>query len=270
MGIAFLTMFFLQLDKLLLSRLVSLADLGYYTLAATAANVMFMVVVPVTQAIYSQLVKLSLDDNQPKLASLYHNATQLVAVITASVTMLLCFFSNGVVFAWSGNQDLVRSTAPLLSILVLGSFINCLSYLPTQLQIASGWTSLLLKVNAIVVVLFIPSMILIISTYGVVGAAWGWVAVNIVHLLLISQFMHVRLLSGHQLKWYFSDVLMPTCGAVIVVIIAKKFEPGSYDDRFQWFFFLMITGMVTIFISALFSSSIKSYLIKSVMGKYKW
>lgn len=269
MAISFLTMFFLQLDKLLLSRLVSLAELGYYTLAATAANVMFMVVAPVTQAIFPQLVKLSAGNNEPRQASLYHNTTQLVAVITASASMLIYAFSSGIVFMWSGNQDLTRNTAPLLSILVLGSFINCLSYLPSQLQIAHGWTSLLLKINATVVMLFIPLMMLIIPIYGVVGAAWGWVTVNVVYFLLISQFMHIRLLPGHKLKWYLMDILMPTCGAVVAVIVAKQFEPRNYDDRLQWLFFLLFSGVGTAIVSALFSSSATSYVIKLVRGRYK-
>ena len=268
-GISFLTMFFLQLDKLLLSRLVSLAELGYYTLAATAANAMFMVVVPVTQAIFPQLVKLSAGNNESRQASLYHNTTQLVVVITASACALIYVFASGIVFMWSGNLDLMRYTAPLLSILVLGSFINCLSYLPSQLQIAHGWTSLLLKINVTVVVLFIPAMVLIIPIYGVVGAAWGWVTVNVIYFLLLSQFMHVRLLPGHKLKWYLRDILMPTCGAVVAVLIAKQFEPRNYDDRLQWLFFLLLSGAGATVASALFSSSATSYIIKLVREWHK-
>lgn len=269
MGISIFTVVFLQLDKLLLSRLVSLADLGYYTLAATAANVMFMVVAPVTQAIFPQLVKLAVESNESRQASLYHKTTQLVAVITASVSLLTYVFSNGIVFMWSGSQDLMRITAPLLSILVLGSFINCLSYLPGQLQIAYGWTGLLLKINAAVVVLFIPVMILIIPIYGVIGAAWSWVAVNVIYLLLISQFMHVRLLRRHKLEWYLRDILMPICGAVVGVIIAKQFEPRYYDDRLQWFFFLLFSGVATAVASALFSSTVISYIIELMRGPCK-
>jgi O-antigen/teichoic acid export membrane protein len=210
MGITFLAMLFLQLDKVLLSRLVSLKDLGYYSLAVTAANVMFMAVVPVTQAIFPQLVKLSSYDDQSKLAAVYHKTTQLVTVLTASASMLLCFFSGGVVFMWSGNQDLVRNTAPLLSILVIGSFLNGLSYLPYQLQIAHGWTSLLLKIHTFVTLVFIASLLLIVPIYGAEGAAWVWVALNAVYILLSSHFMHRRLLLDQKWNWYFFDVLLPT------------------------------------------------------------
>lgn len=258
MGITFLAMLFLQLDKVLLSRLVSLKDLGYYSLAATAANVMFMAVVPVTQAIFPQLVKLSSYNDQSKLAAVYHKTTQLVTVLTASASMLLCFFSGGVVFMWSGNQDLVRSTAPLLSILVIGSFLNGLSYLPYQLQIAHGWTSLLLKIHTFVTLVFIASLLFIVPIYGAEGAAWVWVALNAVYILLSSHFMHRRLLLDQKWNWYFFDVLLPTCGAIIVMFLAKQLQPQNYVDRLHWFLFLLLTGVMAVLISALLASSIRA------------
>ncbi|MFA6051834.1 MAG: oligosaccharide flippase family protein [Methylobacter sp.] len=267
MGISILTMLFLQMDKALLSRLVSLKDLGYYSLATAAANVMFMVVVPVTQAIYPQLVKLSFNDDQLKTAAIYHKTTQLVTVLTASASMLLCFFSGGVIFMWSGNQDLVRSAAPLLSILVIGSFFNSLSYLPYQLQVAHGWTSLLLKTYAFIVLLFIASILFIVPIYGVEGAAWVWVALNAVYLLLTSHVMHRRLLMDHKWKWYFFDILLPTCGAIIVMVLAKQLQPQSYDDRLHWFLFLLLTGVMAVLISAIFGTSIRGNLLRSLGSK---
>lgn len=255
MGITILTMLFLQLDKLLLSRLVSLKDLGYYSLAVTAANVMFMIVVPVAQAVYPQLVKLSSHGDESKMAAVYYKITQLVTVLTASASMLLCFFSGGIIFMWSGNQELVRNIAPLLSILVIGSFLNVLSYLPYQLQVAHGWTSLLLKTNAFVVILLIPSIFVIVPIYGVEGAAWVWVAMNAVYLLLISHFMHRRFLVDYKWKFYFNDLLLPTLGAVITMILAKQLEPQSYDDRLHWLLFLFLTGASAILVSGLLAKS---------------
>jgi O-antigen/teichoic acid export membrane protein len=257
MGIAFLTMLFLQLDKVLLSNLMPLKDLGYYALASTAANIMFMIVVPVTQAIYPQLVKLSSYEDQSKIAAIYHKTTQLVTVLTASASMLLCFFSDGMIFMWSGNQDLVLHAAPILSILAIGSFLNGLSYLPYQLQIAHGWISLTLRLNIFVVLVFIPSILAIVPIYGVKGAAWVWVVINTLYLLLASYLTHRELLIGHKWSWYFSDTFLPFLGAIMVMILAKKFQPESYDNRLHWLSFLILTGVLAVLVSTIFAKSIR-------------
>lgn len=266
MGITFLTLIFLQLDKVLLSRLVSLKELGYYSLAATAANAIFMLVIPVTQGIFPQLVRFSSDNEPSKMAAAYHKATKLVVVFTASASMLLCFYSEGVVYVWSGNQDLVKNSAPLLSILALGSFLNGLSYLPYQLQIAHGWTTLLLKTNAIILLLYIPTILIVVPIYGVEGAAWIWVAMNSGYLLAISFLMHARLLEDQKWNWYFFDALLPTCGAVIVMILAKEFQPNLHVDRVHWFLFLVLTGVLAVLVSSVFATSIKSGNVNNMGG----
>ena len=250
-GITLLTMIFLQLDKALLSRLVSLEELGYYTLAATAANVMFMVVVPATQAIYPQLVKLSLGTNGKEIVAIYHKTAKLVTVLTASASMLLCFFPGGTIFMWSGNQDLVKNTAPLLSILVIGSFLNGLSYLPYQLEIAHGRTSALLKANVFSVLVFIACISIVVPAYGVTGAAWVWVVLNAIYLLLTSYIIHSRLLIGHKWNWYCFDILVPASGAIVVMIAMSQFHPPDYSDRVHWFLFLLLSGAIAVSVSAM-------------------
>ncbi|MDO8788919.1 MAG: oligosaccharide flippase family protein [Sulfuritalea sp.] len=253
-AITLLTMVFLHLDKALLSRLVSLQELGYYTLAATAANVMFMVAVPATQAIYPQLVKLSFCNDQTEMFAIYRKTTKFVTILTASASMLLCFFAGGTIYMWSGSQDLIRKTAPLLSILVIGSFLNGLSYLPYQLQVAHGRTSLPLKAITLAVVLFIPSILVVVPLYGVEGAAWIWVVLNAIYLLVTSYFIHSGLLMARKWEWYLFDTLLPTCATVIVMVLAKQFQPPTYDDRLHWFIFLLFAGLLAVFVSAVLTS----------------
>ena len=47
-----LSLLLTQLDKVMLSKLVSLEQYGYYALAAAVANLLYMVITPVSQAYY--------------------------------------------------------------------------------------------------------------------------------------------------------------------------------------------------------------------------
>jgi O-antigen/teichoic acid export membrane protein len=147
--------------------------------------------------------------------------------------------------------------APILSILAIGSFLNGLSYLPYQLQIAHGWISLTLRLNIFVVLVFIPSILAIVPIYGVKGAAWVWVVINTLYLLLASYLTHRELLIGHKWSWYFSDTFLPFLGAIMVMILAKKFQPESYDNRLHWLSFLILTGVLAVLVSTIFAKSIR-------------
>ena len=248
-GIGIATVLLLQLDKVILSNLVPLKNLGYYTLASTAANTMFMVVVPITQALYPSLVALSTEQNQDNFIALFRKITQAVVIMVATATMLLAFFSGGVIFLWSGNHDLVNEAAPLLTILVIGSLFNCLSYLPFQLQTAFGETKLLLKIYVSSVLLFFPLLYTCSFYYGVYGAAWSWLIINLIHLMMVVAFTHRVLVTTQRWSWYLTDALIPCVAAFSVMLLFRQFQPFDYSERFQWFGFLVFAGLTSLLFS---------------------
>jgi O-antigen/teichoic acid export membrane protein len=256
-----------QIDKVLLSRLLTLERFGYYTLAATVASALYMVIGPITQAIYPRMVELVSGENQAALVSVYHQAAQLVTVVTAPAAMLLSFFAAGVVYMWSGNADLAQHTAPILSALVIGTFLHGLMWIPYQFQLAHGWTRLTLQVNLVAVAVLVPAIFWIVPRYGAAGAARIWVALNAGYVLVDIQLMHRRLIPREKWRWYLLDVLVPLTGAIAVMLLARQLQPTGYESRWQWFSFILLTGVLALVISALLASTVRLRL-KSLLQKH--
>ena len=141
----------------------------------------------------------SIKDNQ-ELSDIYHQGAQLVTVLTGPAALLLCFCAGGIVYLWSGNADLAERTAPILSVLTLGAFLNGLMRIPYQLQLAHGWTSLTLKTNIVAVITLVPAIFIIVPRYGAMGAAWLWVLLNASYVLIVPQLMHRKLAIGGKLE----------------------------------------------------------------------
>lgn len=266
MGITFLALLLTQVDKVLLSRLLTLGLFGYYTLAATVASIPYMVIGPITTAIYPHMVELSSMNDQAALSSVYHKGAQLVTILTAPVTMLLAFFASGVVFMWSGNVTLAENTAPILSALVLGSFLNGLMWMPYQCQLAHGWTTLILKINGVGVVLLIPAIFWAVPNYGAVGAAWAWVALNVGYVLVAIHFIHKKVMMKGKWTWYFADVLLPLVGPLGIMLLSKTFQPDKYQNRLHWFVFLLIAGSLALTASTVLANRIRP-LLSTIGGR---
>jgi len=264
MGITALTAFLLHSDKLLLSNLLSLNEFGYYSLAATAASVLFMVVVPVTQAVFPKLVKLSADKNDHELASTYHMTTQLITVLIAPIAIVLSVFSDGAIYMWSGNSALSQNASLYLSILVVGCYLNSLAHIPYQLQLAHGWTSLLLKANTLIVLGLVVGIYFLVPQYGAVSAAWVWLVMNGVYLIISSQFMHKRLIPDEKWKWYFFDIIMPSSGALFVAILVDNLFYTLNFDRVDWFILLSFVWLVSTMMAALISPILRSWIFSRI------
>jgi O-antigen/teichoic acid export membrane protein len=259
--ITFLTLLLTQIDKILLSRLLTLESFGYYTLATVVAGALAILTGPITQAFYPRLVELVSRDDQAAMVSTYHQGAQLVTIVTVPVVMLLGFFAAEFLYTWSGDAALAHNTAPILAALVLGTFLNGLTHMPYQLLLAHGWTSLVVKVNVVAVVVLIPAIFWVVPRYGALGAAWIWVILNASYGLVAIQFMHRRLIPDEKWRWYIADLLLPIGGALGVILLAKMLQPTDFEARAYWFAYLLITAVLALGAAALLADRIRPRLL---------
>lgn len=206
-----------QIDKVLLSRLISLEAFGHYTLAATVASALTLLVVPVTQAVYPRFTELADSASTSELAGLYHRSARTVTVICAPPAMILLMMPDALLKAWTQDVHLSLEVAPILALLSLGTFLNLLMHVPYMLQLAFGWSSFAVKVNAVAVVVFIPAILWAVPRYGAEGAAWVWVGLNGGYVLIAQHFMHRRLFPAEKWIWYLQDVFVPVACAALGV-----------------------------------------------------
>ncbi|MHB0866221.1 MAG: lipopolysaccharide biosynthesis protein [Thermoleophilia bacterium] len=225
MAITFQSLLLTQIDKLLLSRLLTLEAFGYYAFAVVVAQTPSMVVGPVTQAFYPRFTKLISEDNQTDLIAAYHAAAQLVAVLLGSATIILVFFGHEILELWTRDRILSERIYMLVAILSFGSLLNGLVTIPHYLQLSAGWTGLIIRINIIAVAIIVPTLFWIVPVYGVIGAAWVWVSVNTLYVIVSMQLMHKRLLPSEKWRWYFWDSAIPLAAATAIALFLKSMIP---------------------------------------------
>lgn len=252
LGVAILTMLLLHIDKIMLSTMVSLKEFGVYSLSATAAGILFMVVVPVTQAVFPRLVQLEKNNDSQGLENLYHLTTQIVVVLIVPLALVVNVFAGDVIYIWSGSDDLSRASSPLLSLLIIGCLFNGLAHIPYQLQLAQGNTIQLVKVNLLIVVMLLTMLYFLVPVHGALGAAWAWLISNALYLGVSAAFLHERLSSNGIIRWCFVDILLPAAGVCAVVCFALMFiYLPDFDRPYQLLFLSLIWVVATILAIAL-------------------
>jgi O-antigen/teichoic acid export membrane protein len=234
-----------QMDKVILSKLLSLEMFGYYILAGSVATSIYLLVLPVFSAIYPRFTQLVSLGDEEGLKQLYHHSCQLMSVLILPVSIVLAFFSKEILFLWTGNQKIVEHTRLVLSILAAGTALHGLMYLPYALQLAHGWTKLALYTTTVAVLLLAPLIIYMTSWYGAVGAASVWVIMNGSLVPVVIQLMHCHLQKGEQWKWYFEDVGLPLVVSIGSALICLAFVPTD-GSRLQ---LLIVLAGVTVFVT---------------------
>ena len=261
MAITFLALLLTQVDKILLSKLISLKEYGYYALAAVVTSGLGLMVGPVTQAIYPRFNELLAKGDQAGLVATFHKGAQLVTVTMGSAAVILIAFAEIILQLWTQDAILAHKVAPFVSVLALGTLLNGLMWMPYQMQLAHGWTSLAVKVNTVAVAIIIPAILWVTPKYGALGAAWVWVLLNAGYATISIHFVFRRILVGEKWRWYFQDVLIPLCVAAANAFLFKLFRFTDIQ-AVGHVAFLFLTSVSTCVLASMAASNTRKQLFR--------
>jgi O-antigen/teichoic acid export membrane protein len=268
MAITFLALLLTQVDKILLSRLLTLESFGYYVLAGVVANALYMLTGPITAAFYPRFTELATSGDEVALRAVYHQGAQLVTVLMGSAAMVLMVFGDRVLRLWTGNPALTQHVAPLMAVLALGTFFNGLMWIPYQMMLAHGWTSLTIKVNIVAVSFLVPAILWIVPAYGAIGAAWIWVTLNAGYLMFTIPLMHRRLLRSDKWRWYRQDVAPPLAAATATAFLCRWVMPHDLSKLGELSVLLMAASCVLI-AAALAAPTVRDQIARHLPGRIR-
>jgi O-antigen/teichoic acid export membrane protein len=248
-----------QSDKLILSSMLSLSAFAIYSIAYAVANVVRVLAQPIDLAVFPRLTQLHEEGDEVGLADLYHKATQYTSVLMGGVGLFLAVFGHQVLALWMQDAALAAATYSILWILVIGMILNGLMNNPYSLQLATGWTGLLVKANALMVMVFVPVTYALTLRFGMTGAAVSWVLINMVYVLVVVQLMHRRLLRGELRAWYTNDLVLPLSAGGITAVVLRELSPAQ-GDAIATVLFLGLSLVSVVFASALAASYVRGAL----------
>jgi O-antigen/teichoic acid export membrane protein len=224
-GITLIGLALTQIDKIVVSKLLSLKIFGYYTLACAISNGLLIISAVIFNVIFPRMTAQAAVEDTGGVRLSYHGGSQLMAVLVLPLAAVLGFFSFDVLRLWTRNIEMASFDAPILSILVIGSALNALLYLPYALQLAHGWTRLNFMAGLISLLVVIPLIIPITQYFGPIGAATIWASLNLLNILIVVPIMHRRLLQRDM--WaYYRDVCVPLTVVLGVTTIARLVFPN--------------------------------------------
>jgi len=255
-----------QTDKLVLSKILPLAEYGYFTLAVLVASGIMMLGGPVSSAIMPRMTKLEAEGDYAGVINVYRQSTQLVAVIAGSVAIILAFFAEPILWAWTGDRVLAHTAAPILILYAVGNCILAVSAFPYYLQYAKGDLRLHLIGNAIFVILLLPTIIWAASQYGGIGAGYVWLGMNLLVFVAWLPFIHRKFAPGLNLKWYVEDVLIIYFGGALTGYCLYKTIP-LVDHRGWLIGEVVLFGVLVVLAGTLMSTT---FWVRVKAWKKRW
>jgi O-antigen/teichoic acid export membrane protein len=263
-GTTILGIILTQMDKLILSKMLTLEMFGYYALASLIAIIPLRLSWPLFSSIYPRFTQLVSLNDQESLKQLYHKGCQFMAVLILPASIVVALYSYEIILLWTQNPVTAERSYLLVSILICGTALNAIMNLPHALQWSFGWTRLSFFRDLVAVGLFVPLIIYMTATYGAIGAASVWLILNVGYLLFEIPLMHRRLLQEEKWRWYWQDVLIPLAAASLIAVSGKLFIHSSMA-QFTLLIYLSIISALTLAITAIITPVTRDWIFGQLL-----
>ena len=133
-----------QIDRIMLSKFITLKEFGFYNMAWMLAGSIYMLQSPIYSFIFPKLTRLMAIGDFNHLNLLYHKGCQLVSLVTMPLVILCVFYPSSILALWTRNPEIVINSRLVLVLLSLSAIFSSAAQLSFALQQAKGWIKITL------------------------------------------------------------------------------------------------------------------------------
>lgn len=199
-AISVLALFISQFDRILVSKLESLNDFGYYTLAFNTAAITSLVISAVSSAMLPSFSAWQANPSLTVLQSRYLHAMNVTLFLVGGASFALIFFGKPILTLWIGHDAASGAYLPL-ALLAAGFWLNAAVSNSYSVAVALGKPVLPLTVSAASAIPYIAMLYFLISGFGIAGAAMAWLLLNIFYVGILIPLVHRKLLALPTAFW---------------------------------------------------------------------
>jgi len=227
MGLSLVGLLLTQTDKLIVSKMLSLEMLGYYTIAGTLALLPISIANTISSAVFPRFNELVALVDRNGLRRLYHKTWELMGVAIIPAGLVLVIFAKDFIFAWTGSKIISQHVGLVASLLVGGQLLQAITIVPFYLALAHGNIKYSIKIGISSIILITPLLIYLTIKYGLVGAGFSWLILNICTLPLNIYFLHRRTLLDGLWRYCLGGVVRPLLASLPCVLICYLILPDT-------------------------------------------
>lgn len=238
-----LALIIVQMDRLIVSNQLTLIDLGRYNLAYTVATGLALATGAVSSAVLPAFAAMPSDGDLRTARDQYIKADRLMLCIVGFGAFVLMVYGDIILNLWVGNES-ASSVGPL-RYLALGFWCNAISATAYNFAVAKGRPNRFLRVNLVLIAPYAILIYVLVNHLGIVGAALGWVALNVVYIITLVRPVHRNMLEISMKIWLLEVVLPVAAAGAVFVLGLRAFAEMWFGNLSQ------TTSLLLLFASSI-------------------
>lgn len=243
MAMAIISSLNTQLDKLVVGNILSVKEMGFYSLAGTIGQAVLFITAPLGIAFYPELTKLISCGNKERAEEYFYMFAFIVSSLSSCIGFTLFFYINELTTLWL-KDSIVPFIAIPARLLILGNIFMSLQYSVYYLAIAHGHTKTNVFLGSLMLLLTIPSVFWLTREYGLNGAAMPYLFLNVIATIYLGVVIMNKFLK-HQFKKWLMYSCTPLCVCTLFMLISYYLITNMHLGEIETFALGCMVSIIT-------------------------
>ena len=252
-------------DKILVAILGSISGLSFYYIAFQVVSKLNEIPSNILLVYYTRFGLSSSNNDRDQLVKDFSSASRIISIIVIPIAINLFMASNFLLKLWLQTES-VENIENILNILCFGSMFSCLALPCFSLASAVGKPNYILVNNVCSSIFLILINIVLITNYGIIGAAYSWSIVQFFVLIFmsikVSKYLNISF-KDYIVK-HFLNILLKVGFSLILIYFLL-----SYFINNITFNLLMSNICIIIIIYNFILLPVEKKLLNSLINKLK-
>ncbi|KQV77719.1 hypothetical protein ASC64_02520 [Nocardioides sp. Root122] len=198
-----------QIDRVAIGKVLGLADLGAYNLAAALAQVPIVLTTAVAVTAFPVFVRVFHRDGRQGLGELVLRVGRPLSWVVATLAAHLSVFAPEILTVWLGDASLGAELRWVAFGLIGGSAMLALQQLTYEALLAQSVT----RVNLVMSLSMLPYSVvatpLLVGNFGLVGGAFSWLALMTASTCCYQAYVHAKYFEVGAARSVLTGVIAP-------------------------------------------------------------
>lgn len=159
-------------DRFVISATLGASVVGYYTVPHEALVRLLLIPSALTTALFPRLSALR-TQSMKDTRRLYRRCLVITAQVMLPLCTLIALGSHWGLSIWI-SEDFADQSWRIAAVLALGIFMNGLAFIPFAAVQASGDARMTAQLHLIELLIYVPTLFVLLDSFGLLGAALAW------------------------------------------------------------------------------------------------
>lgn len=238
-----------QIDKLIISKVLPVESLGYYTLAVSMAMGIIAIVSPISTSLLPRFTSLFSENKNAEACSLFLKVNLMVSIIVFAIMSNMIFFSKTLIWIWTGDLELSKKVAIFLPYMAFSIAMLAIATTTYNIAIANGYTKLNNILGIISLIITLPGYWLGTQKYGPLGAAIVYSIVQFLITTVYIYFIREKFLKNIGIATLFlHHLILPISLSLLATFLFSLIPIDLQSNRSYTFIWCSLGGFFTILI----------------------